>query len=111
MIFVKGTGTIPIGTDEFLLRCPSCEAHSPAEALVLSKYYHFYWIPMMPVAKEVTLVCIRCGLQRPNRSFDSDLISNYNEIRSKFKHPLLSYLGISIIALIVICAILSALIK
>ena len=111
MILVKGTCTIPIGTEEFLVRCPSCEAHSPAEALILSRYYHIYWVPIVPLGKEATLICTKCGLQRPNRSFDADLISNYDEIRSKFKHPYFSYLGISIIVFMVVGSILAAMIK
>ncbi len=110
MILIKGTRTIPITTDEFFVRCPCCEADSLADALVLSKYFHLYWIPIIPVGIEVTLICIKCGLKRPNMPFDAKLVSNYQEIKSKFKHPYFSWLGILIITVIIIGSIVASMV-
>ena len=111
MIFIKGTGTLPIAMDQFLIKCPCCEASSLADVMVVSKYLHFFWVPIVPISKEATTICTKCGFSQPDRSFDPNLISNYYEVKSKFKHPFLSYLGILIIAFITIATVVAFMIK
>ncbi len=100
MPFIHGTKIALIGSDEFLVRCPCCEANSWAEIMVICKYYSVYWVPFCPVSKEANITCTKCGLKRDGRAFDADLVNNYNEIKSKFKHPWYAYIGVTIMACI-----------
>jgi hypothetical protein len=108
MIFIKvyGVREHAIGYDEFFVKCPACEAHNWADVMVISKYYHFYFIPMWPINKEANVICKRCGLKRYGISFNSVLISNFEEKRSHFRHPWFTYFGLIIISLITIAFIL-----
>ena len=108
-ILIHGTQKTAINVDEFLVRCPSCEAHNVADVMVSSLYFHLYWIPMFPYDKEATVICQKCGLQRNGLSFDSKLLSNYEEVKSKFKHPFFTYIGAAVFASIILLSILSRL--
>lgn len=90
-IIFFGNKQTPIGLDEFLIKCPSCETHNWADVMVLSNYYHLYWVPMFPFEKNANIICKKCGLKRYGRSFDESLISNFNDVSNKFKHPLFTY--------------------
>lgn len=106
MIFIYGSKTVPIGTDEITMRCPSCEVHTPTDLMVSSRYYHIYFLPISPFSKEAYVVCGECGLSRSGLPFDRDLFSNYFEIRSKFRHPLYTYAGIAFIGGIILLGII-----
>jgi hypothetical protein len=107
--FIYGTHTVATGVEEFLIKCPSCEAHSPADVMVFSRYYHIYWVPIAPIGKEANVFCHKCGSKRIGLPFDSWLVSNYDEIKSGFKHPFFTYIGVGIISLVILAFIISAL--
>lgn len=100
-----GVSEVPIGIDEVLVKCPCCEGYNLADIMVISKYFHFLWIPFFPIEKDLNVICKTCGLRRYGLNFDSNMISNYNEIKSKFKHPWFTYLGATIFILIFVSII------
>lgn len=93
-IVLYGNKLTPIGIAELLVKCPCCNTHSWADVMVLSNYFHFYWIPIFPFEKDANITCKKCGLKRYNQSFDSVLISNYIEVKSRFRHPWFTYAGL-----------------
>jgi hypothetical protein len=83
----------PIDVDEFLVKCPSCEKHSWADVMIISRYFSYGRIPMFPSSKEANVICKTCGLKRYGMSFNPNLISNYEEVKRKYKHPWWTYIG------------------
>jgi|SRR6186713_2220620 len=109
MLFIHGRKSVDIGIDELLIECPSCEAHNFADVLVTSIYYHFYWLPFVPIGKEASIACKKCGLKRMGLPFDSRPFANHPDIKSKFKHPMVAYSGISLVSIIVVYFIIDSL--
>jgi hypothetical protein len=107
-IIIFGEKQTPIGLDEFLVKCPSCETHSWADVMVTSHYFHFYYLPISPTDKDANVICKTCGLKRYGIPFDQNLISNYNEVKSRYRHPWFTYSGLAIIILIIILIIVTA---
>jgi len=105
---IYGFKHAPIGVDEFFLKCPSCEKHSWADAMIISKYSHFYWIPFFPIDKELNSICQECGLKRYGLPFESSFVSNFSEIQKKFRHPWYTYIGVGVIVLVILCGIIVA---
>ena len=97
MLLIHGTKEVPIGVDEITMRCPSCEAHTPTDLMVSSRYIHVYYLPLFPYSKEAFVACQECGHKRSGLPFDRKLFSNYHEIRSKFRHPFYTYAGVTIV--------------
>lgn len=109
-IIIYGSQQTPIDYDEFFVKCPCCETHQWADAMLISNYYHMYWLPIFPFDKEVNLICRKCGLKRYGIPFEPRLISNFNEIKSKFHHPWFTYSGVALIGLIFLGIVLSTII-
>jgi hypothetical protein len=82
-----------IGIHEALLRCPCCESHQQADMIIIGHYCHIYWVPFCPTDKTATTFCTKCGLKRADLSFDQNLLSDYEEIKNKFRHPWYFYIG------------------
>jgi hypothetical protein len=74
--------------------------------MVESVYLHLYFIPIFPVDKLANLICEECGNKRYGVEFSSKLIPNYEEIKSKFRHPLRTYLLSGILSALVLIAII-----
>ncbi len=98
MLFVKKFGIyqVFVDVDENLMTCPSCEHDTWADIMMISNYYHFYFVPVFPTSKEVNAICTVCGFKRNGIPFDEKHFSNYQELKNKFKHPWYTYTGAGI---------------
>lgn len=110
-LLIYGTDRTAIGFDEFLVKCPSCKTHQWAEIMLSSVYYHIYYIPVFPIDKDVMVVCKKCGLKRYGETFDSKLISNYEDVKKLYRHKWFTYIGAAIIALPFVIWLLLLIIK
>lgn len=106
-----GTREIPVGMDEYQVRCPSCEGYSPADIMIVSKYFDFFWLPLFPIDKDANVICKTCGLKRFGMNFDSGLIPNYSNVKRNFRHPWFTYIGGVLLILILVIAIFAALLN
>ncbi|HRH50346.1 MAG TPA: hypothetical protein PLP23_16430 [Panacibacter sp.] len=109
---IKGTKEIIIGYEESYLKCPSCEVDTLHEIHIISKYFHVYGIPFCPTGKEAHTVCNKCGLRRYNIPLEKNFFPNYDNLKSRYKHPWYTYaimtFGILIILLPIYFEILRA---
>jgi hypothetical protein len=109
-LVIYGTRQVPIGFGEYLLKCPCCETNNWADVMVISNYYHLYWIPMFPFEKQANIICQKCGLKRYGRAFDANLISNFDEIKERFRHPWYTYTGVGILFFIFVAVVIASII-
>ena len=107
-LFIHGENRVPIGYDELYIKCQACEEHTLSEVMVFSKYYHFYWMPISPFAKEAHILCTKCGMRRFGVPFDKDIIPHYEEVKDKFHHPWYTYIVIAIALICVLSIIIIA---
>lgn len=105
-ILIYGTQSTPIGIDEQFVRCPSCEHDANADIMVQSTYFHFYFLPLFPVSKEVNIICKKCGLKRYGSHFNAENIKNYEEIKGNFHHPWYSYIFITLVSILILLGII-----
>lgn len=105
-IIIFGTSKSIIGMNEHFRYCPSCEANSMADIMVSSIYYHFYFLPIFPITKEADIISQKCGLRSYGISFNAKTINNYEEIKSKFRHPWYMYFFVTFIFLLIILVII-----
>ena len=108
---IYGVKERPIGVDEVMVKCPSCEQDSWADIMVTSKYFHFYMLPIFPTEKDLNIVCQRCGLKRYNLAFEERYISNFKEIKGKFRHHWSLYAGTILAGLIILSIIVTEVTK
>ncbi len=105
-IIFFGAKSIPIGIDEQMVYCQSCEAHCMADLMILSSYFHIYYLPLFPVAKEINIVCQACGLKNYGLPLNSKTVNNAGELKKKFWHPWYTYIFPALVILLIIVAII-----
>jgi hypothetical protein len=106
MHIIYGKRRVPIGIDELFIACPSCEAHNPSDIMISSTYIHVFWIPAFPIRKDASLICKKCGLKRYDFDFDSRALDEYKDLRSKFRHPFYTYIGVAFFLTIIALSLL-----
>lgn len=106
--FYYGVKKANIGMDEFLVKCPSCEADQFADVMITSNYYHIYLVPIFPFEKEANIVCQKCGLRRYDVPFNKRTFKNYGEIKHKFRHPWYTWFFTGLMATVILVAIIIA---
>lgn len=105
-LIIWGIKTATIGMDECIIRCPACEAHNFADVMIVSKYLHIYFVPIVPFTKEANIICHKCGLKRYNVPFEKRLFSNFDEVKNRFKHPWYTYAFLIFVFLVILVAVL-----
>ncbi len=101
----------PIGIDEYIVKCPSCESEQLADVMIVSNYYHFFYIPIFPIGKEANIFCKKCGLKRYGAALDSKLFINYQTPKKRYRHSWFTYIGIVVLLLPFLIAIIFAIFK
>lgn len=93
MLFIYGWRRKMVGAvDAFLYKCPFCEEINTTTIIVYSKYYHIFWIPIFPFAKEAHASCSSCNASRGDNKFGPELTKQANEIIKRFRHPFYLYM-------------------
>lgn len=110
-LIIHGTKNMFITTDEFLIRCPACEKHSWADVAVRCSYFHFYYVPLFPTGKEADVICQECGMKRYGIPLGEYLLSNYKEVKKRFKTPWFAYTGLLIILFIILTSVIAGAIE
>gem|GEM_PF-1194499 len=106
-IIFYGAKETAITVDEWMVKCPCCETHNRADTMIMSRYYHIYWVPIFPFDKPVNVICQKCGFIRTGISMNADLVSNYEEIKRKCRHPWFTYAGVGVFAIIILSLIIT----
>lgn len=105
MIFF-GTKDTPIGVDEQMVYCQSCEGYAMADLMITSSYFHIYYLPLFPVSKEVNIRCQACGLKNYGLPLNSEVVSNATELNKKFGHPWYTYIFLGLFVILILVAII-----
>lgn len=93
MFIIYGSRRKMVGaTDAFLYECPYCEETNTTTIAVYSKYYHIFWLPIFPFAKEAHANCSSCNASRGDHKFGPELTKQAQVIQKELKHPFYLYL-------------------
>lgn len=106
--YIKGQGKANLGFGEEFMHCPYCGTDSYTDVHVYSTYYHFYWVPISPMTKEMNTVCQHCGGKRFGLIFKKELFKEQANVSRKYRHKWYTYTGMIILGLIVFLVLLSS---
>jgi hypothetical protein len=112
-MFIKfGTYIILLGVEDASpFQCPQCKELTTTEFIITGEYYHFYYIPIFPIGKDGYSRCSNCTSSIRSLKFNKKTSDQFKEISSRYKYPLHTYTGITIIVLPFIILLLSLLIS
>lgn len=97
-------------SDVFMYECPYCEKINSTTLSIYSYYFHFFWIPVLPIEKTGHAVCTECKASRGESQFGPKLVAEFNQVKNKIRSPWwtwsLTIVVVVIILLIIIAAII-----
>jgi hypothetical protein len=97
--------------DAFLYECPYCEETNTTTIAVYSKYYHIFWLPIFPFAKDAHANCSSCHASRGDHKFGPELTKQAQAIQKEMKAPIYLYLLTILFCLVVAAVFIAALIR
>lgn len=112
MLFIYGWRRKMVGAfDAFLYQCPYCEQTNTTTIAIYSKYYHIFWLPLFPYAKDAHASCSSCHASRDDHKFGPELTKQAAVIQKEMKHPIYLYLLTILFCLVVAAIVITAMIR
>jgi hypothetical protein len=109
MLFIYGWRKRMIGVSEvFLYNCPYCDETNTTTVAFFSKYYHLFFVPVAPFAKEAYASCSHCGAGRNDSRLGPELEQQVKEIAPNYSHPFYLYTLIILAGLLILLVIFVA---
>jgi hypothetical protein len=86
----------------FGTKCSNCNTNNSLEMYSFSRYFHIFWIPVFPYRKEALTQCNNCKQVLHKKEFSSDLLSQYDEMKTNIKTPYWQFIGAGLLAALII---------
>ena len=80
--------------------CEHCREISHQRITVFGRYFHVFWIPVLPLGRKAVAECIRCKKTIKKRAFSPELKQGYQEKKSIVKRPLWHWSGLGILSVL-----------
>ncbi|QBZ98488.1 hypothetical protein GS03_01996 [Flavobacterium sangjuense] len=83
------------------IHCDYCEEESDMEYNFLQKYFHLYFIPVIPLKKKTTVGCENCGYLYEDKEFTKAIDTKLNRVKDRYpiRTPIWAFSGLIIITL------------
>ena len=81
--------------------CDYCEEISDMEYNFLQKYFHLYWIPLIPLKKKTEVCCENCYHIYEDKEISKDINLKLNRVKDRYpiRTPIWAFSGIIILTL------------
>ncbi|MGB3466960.1 MAG: hypothetical protein WBA74_16895 [Cyclobacteriaceae bacterium] len=89
------------------VKCINCQGEKETLFSVFSRYFHIFWIPVLPYGRKGAATCQRCGYEIPSSHMDEDYKRAYRELFQQTSIPFWQFAGSLIIVALVSWAIIS----
>ena len=77
--------------------CNYCNQQGTQEVSVYGRYFHIFWIPILPMDKKVYSECTHCKKTIEQKDFPPDLKQKYQAVAPTAKRPIWHSLGILLV--------------
>lgn len=83
------------------IHCDYCDEESEMEYDFKQKYFHLYFIPLIPLKKKTEVCCTNCWHVYETKEFSNDVHKKLNRVKDKYpiRTPLWAFSGIIILTL------------
>src|SRR5215831_2017575 len=91
---------ISVGQDLAEVGCDGC-GQKTLRPVVVQRYFHVFWIPVIPIGKKVVFECTHCKKTLQANQGTATLASIADQAKAAAKTPLHNYLGLAAIVVLV----------
>lgn len=89
----RGSTLPPISTGQ---DCPACGGQHSISVIPYQRYFHIFWIPVLPIGKSFNPVCASCGA-----IFHPMKLQVTMDVKKQAKTPLWTYIGLILIGVLI----------
>lgn len=82
-------------------KCNQCNDINTTEISILSRYFHIYWIPFIPLNKKAIAFCNNCETETKKKHFSEQLKLAYLNVKSTIKTSFWHFSGLLIISFLI----------
>ena len=103
MLFFYGIGSSTRGPFALPgLACAHCHTLDALAIVIVTRYFHFFWIPVFPFQKKAVSVCAHCQQALAQREWPAAYQGPGLAIKQQTSLPLTNFAGLLIIGLLVL---------
>ena len=85
--------------------CPYCNKTGTVQLKVLSRHFHFFWIPCFPIGKTGEAVCSHCKFLMAVKEFPMHIRREYDEKKSRVSPKIWQFSGIILLLILIPTAV------
>lgn len=82
--------------------CTYCQQQDTTYANFISRYFHFFWIPVFPVGKKAVSVCSHCKQTLNKKEMPEEYRIAAKELKSKAQIPVRHFSGLILVGLFIL---------
>jgi hypothetical protein len=88
-------------------KCTSCGTMNSVELSLFQKYAHVFWIPFFPIGKTGVSQCQHCKQVLKLKEMPASMRVSFDNLKGQTKTPAWTFIGIALIAALIIVVIVS----
>lgn len=104
-MIIYGTGSSKVAEDKIRANCPNCDSANTTTMFIYQRHAHVFWIPLFPAGKIAATQCSNCNQVTKREGFTERFREEYETLKDSAKTPWWTFIGLAIIACIVVFAI------
>ncbi|MEP6675942.1 MAG: zinc-ribbon domain-containing protein [Ferruginibacter sp.] len=97
--------------ETLLDKCPNCGTQNSVDLYIFQRYFHIFWLPVIPVGKTAVSQCSNCKQTLKLKEMPEALKLSYDNVKTKTKTPVWMFSGLALILVIIIVGISEARMK
>jgi hypothetical protein len=102
-----GTKKVLLGVhDPYPYQCPNCKELNTTDFAVFGEYFHFWYIPILPVEKDGMSTCSNCTFTISSLKYNKTTGEEFRKISKRYRYPLYTYFGVALIFFPIIISVL-----
>ena len=105
-MIIFGTRSTNTGQEQVNRNCQHCQAEDSIWVFTFRRYFHIFWIPVLPLWQSAVSECTHCKQVLRENEFDTVLKSACDTAKQNAKTPLWMFSGFIIVAILFFLALL-----
>ena len=101
MLFLFGIGSSTLGPYPMPgLSCINCGTRGSLAIIILTRYFHLFWIPVFPFGKRAMTVCGNCKQALSQQEWPAEYQQLALEAKQQARYPLTNFAGLIILGVL-----------
>ena len=100
-MIIYGTGKKKLLSETVMEKCPNCGNQFCIDVIIYQKWFHVFWIPIVPNGKTGVSQCSKCNQVLTPYHMAPNIKVTYDHLLKQAKAPIWTYSGIALIFVLI----------